>query len=294
MRKLIVEPQFEILSPGEQGNVVAFGVGPDESIYIAFSRAQGYRLKTWNQSLKANELLILSNKFNITEVQPLGDDIMLVCPRCQRKSDNEIERNARIFGRDGRLKRAFVLGDGIEHVQTAADGTIWVSYFDEGIFGNYGWDEPLGASGLVHWSANGERLGQFEPEQGLDCMADCYAMTLDAADDVWCCYYTEFPLVQLRKGRVFGVWEVPVRGSNWLAVKPPYVLFLGNYDDEQEFKLLKLLDGDKTTVVGSYQVCSTKEEPLKIDRVATRGAKIHLISGHHEYAVDVGMCLQAG
>jgi hypothetical protein len=316
MRKLIVEPRFEILPTGEQGDLVAFGVGPDESIYITFSlnkpdtkveqpgwatffktkpdMAQSYKIKRWSQSLEATEIFVARDEFNITKVQPLGDDVILVCPRCVRKADNEIELNGRVFGPDGRLKRAFVLGDGIQQVQTAADGTIWVSYFDEGIFGNYGWREPIGASGLVHWSAYGEKLGQFEPEKGLDYMADCYAMTLDSADDVWCCYYTEFPLVQLRNGKVFGAWNVPVRGSEWLAVEPPYALFLGSYDDKQELKLLELLGDGKTKVVETYLACSTDGETLAIDRVATRGGTIHLVSGRSKYAVDIDMCLRAG
>jgi hypothetical protein len=33
------------------------------------------------------------------------------------------------------LKREFLLGDGIEDVQTDRKGHIWVAYFDEGVFG---------------------------------------------------------------------------------------------------------------------------------------------------------------
>ena len=52
--------------------------------------------------------------------------------------------------RAGELRRQFVLGDGIKHVQTTAAGDIWVGYFDEGVYGNYGWgndpdSEPIGA-----------------------------------------------------------------------------------------------------------------------------------------------------
>lgn len=38
------------------------------------------------------------------------------------------------------------------------DGRIVTSYFDEGIFGNFGWDQPLGASGLVVWDEQGRVL----------------------------------------------------------------------------------------------------------------------------------------
>jgi len=31
--------------------------------------------------------------------------------------------------------RSFHAGDGIQDVEAAGDGTIWVGYFDEGVFG---------------------------------------------------------------------------------------------------------------------------------------------------------------
>ncbi|WP_176444820.1 hypothetical protein [Paenibacillus herberti] len=40
--------------------------------------------------------------------------------------------------------REFLLGDGIQSVQVTDKGIIWTSYFDEGVFGNNGWDKPIG------------------------------------------------------------------------------------------------------------------------------------------------------
>lgn len=49
------------------------------------------------------------------------------------------EENARLLAPDGVLVRRLCLGDGIGHLQCDTDGDIWVGYYDEGIFGNYGW-----------------------------------------------------------------------------------------------------------------------------------------------------------
>ncbi len=55
------------------------------------------------------------------------------------------------------------------------DGTIITSYFDEGVFGNYGWDEPLGACGLIAWTSEGTPLWKNENYS----IYDCYAISLD-------------------------------------------------------------------------------------------------------------------
>jgi hypothetical protein len=41
------------------------------------------------------------------------------------------EQNGRLFAADGTLTGTFEMGDGIEHIRCAPDGTIWVGYFDD-------------------------------------------------------------------------------------------------------------------------------------------------------------------
>jgi hypothetical protein len=74
--------------------------------------------------------------------------------------------------------REILLGGGIKGTQATASGVIWSSYFDEGIFGNYGWHDPIGASGLVARDTTGDTLYQYAPTDALDDMADCYAMNV--------------------------------------------------------------------------------------------------------------------
>ena len=79
--------------------------------------------------------------FAFPRVQVLPDgEILAASTRCRRWKDGSYDLNARVYRPDGALKSEFCLGDGIEHMQTDTSGRIWVGYFDEGVFGNFGWD----------------------------------------------------------------------------------------------------------------------------------------------------------
>lgn len=72
-------------------------------------------------------------------IQQLTDGRWLVVgARCRYRPDHGAEHNAIIFDTLGERVRDFTLGDGITDVQVSSGGTIWVSYFDEGVYGNYG------------------------------------------------------------------------------------------------------------------------------------------------------------
>ena len=72
---------------------------------------------------------------------------------------------------------------------------MWASYFDEGVFGNYGWNHPgppaLGASGLVAFTKTGEVGFTYDPEAAhTDAVSDANAMNDTADGDVWLYIYT--------------------------------------------------------------------------------------------------------
>ena len=68
---------------------------------------------------------------------------------------------------------------------------------DEGIFGNYGWHTPIGASGLTACNLNGDRIYDFNPSGDIEEFCDCYAINVETENITWCYYYTEFPLVKI-------------------------------------------------------------------------------------------------
>ena len=118
--------------------------------------------------------------------------LLLVQGRCL-KDGKYVERNARRYNPNGQLVAAFTLGDGIESVQVDDEDTIWVSYFDEGIFGSFGWEQPMGSEGLVAYTINGEKIWGAD---GFGII-DCYALNVAGSKEVNFYYYDDSFLVQL-------------------------------------------------------------------------------------------------
>jgi hypothetical protein len=119
--------------------------------------------------------------------------ILLVQGRCSTEGDT-LEKNAYIYDATGQLKDSFLLGDGISQIQIDEMDTIWVSYFDEGIFGAFANMEPIGAKGLVAYSKNGQKLWEANDYD----IADCYAMNVVSSKEVNFYYYDSYKLVQLK------------------------------------------------------------------------------------------------
>lgn len=142
------------------------------------------------------ETVILRNVPLIpTEVDLFSDGTLLIVQSRCLKDGNYIERNARRYNTNGQLIDAFTLGDGISNVQIDETDTIWVSYFDEGIFGNFGWEQPMGNAGVVAYTMNGDRLWGAS-DYGI---VDCYALNVVSSKEVFFYYYDEFYLVQLNE-----------------------------------------------------------------------------------------------
>src|SRR3954463_6445366 len=73
-------------------------------------------------------------------VQPLpGGEFLVATPR----TGGMASPNARVIDAPGLTVRELLFGDGIKDVQTSALGEIWVSYFDEGVYGGV-WRSPSG------------------------------------------------------------------------------------------------------------------------------------------------------
>src|SRR5262249_13826161 len=106
--------------------------------------------------------------------------ILVVGPRSAWRGPNDFDLNGAIVNPAASKVSRILLGDGIEDVYVDALGRIWVSYFDEGVFGNFGWGgnrgpNPIGAAGLVCFSETGEKIWEYG---GNDGIADCYALNV--------------------------------------------------------------------------------------------------------------------
>jgi hypothetical protein len=295
------------------GTLVSFDVGPDGVTYLVVAlkpldyrtenstgaifaktvpgEAQIYRVVGLDGSSTVLDVVLENEPFNIHHMQPLGDELLLVCSRCCYRGPDDVEKNGRVYGRDGRFARELLLGDGIQSVQTTGRGVIWTSYFDEGVFGNFGWDEPVGASGLVAWDGAGRKLYEFQPAADLEAICDCYALNVASEDDVWLCYYTEFPLVRLRKNRIDAVWKMPLAGSGTFAVAGDHALFRGGYRDLDTYHLFSLPPGANPKLVARLELRDPSGRKLVAEHVAARGGSIRLVSNGSLYQIDVTTAL---
>lgn len=141
-------------------------------------------------------------------IQPIGDNILLSGARCHLYTDEIAEKNALIITKAGEVISEICFGDGIEHVIVTPDNRIITSYFDEGIFGNYGWDNPIGCNGLIVWNDKGDILWEASKYP----IYDCYAMNVDDEYNLWFYYYDEFKLVKTNYRKDI-VYQPEISGS---------------------------------------------------------------------------------
>ncbi|RNF41221.1 hypothetical protein [Planococcus salinus] len=128
---------------------------------------------------------IRQQPWNYRYIQPLGNDqLLLVCARATKYENGEADENARIFDTKGNFVRSFCLGDGIEQLSATANKKIWTGYFDEGVFGGRGWDDPIGKHGLINWNEFGEIIDTYEqPDKHF--VMDCLGLNVPSDEEVW-------------------------------------------------------------------------------------------------------------
>lgn len=311
---LSLEPVVSLIPFVGNGELIAFNVGPDGAAYLVTAlgpldyrterrgasfaktvpdKSQSYRVVGLSAAQSVLDLIIEHERFNIHDIQPLINELLLICGRSHFKGPNDFEKNGRVYTREGRFVREILLGDGIQTIQATQTGVIWTSFFDEGIFGNYGWTVPIGAAGLVAWDVNGDKLYDFEPDGGLESICDCYALNVASQDDVWLYYYTEFPLVHLHRQQIKSFWMIPVEGSDAFAVSRDTALFRGGYDDHDTYHLFSIDRGGEAELTGTVELRDPQGGKIIADRVVGRGNAIYLISSYSLYRIDVPTAVAA-
>ena len=310
-KKTLPIAQLADLTPYlRDGELVALNVGPDFRLYAVIalneldyrseassgasfakttpSRPQTYRVIAFHDGNVTLDIHIANEQFNIHDIQPLpNDELLLVCCRSYYKGPDDFDKNGRIYSSKGQLVREILLGDGIQRVQTTATGVIWTSFFDEGIFGNYGWNDPIGSSGLVAWDSRGNKLYEFEPRNGLDSICDCYALNIESDSSAWLYYYTEFPLVHLRDQHIEAHWAMPIEGSNAFAVSQGFALFSGGYDKRDKYHLFELSEAGRTNEVTTFTLTDDKGKQLVADWVFARSDALYIVRNYQVYRCEV-------
>ncbi|WP_433890553.1 hypothetical protein [Streptomyces sp. CA-111067] len=176
---------------------------------------------------------------------------------------------------------------------TTPTGHIWVGYFDEGVYGNYGWGDsgaprPMGASGLVRFAPDLRMDWHFPWEAGLSrgAISDCYALNVDG-ETAWTCYYTDFPIVRVRDGALTG-WRNPVQGPKALAVEGSRAALFGGYAPERDRLAVGVLEDGDFHVTGEYLVLLPDDQPLPAEaQLLGRGPDLHVLTAGDWYRLGL-------
>lgn len=220
-------------------------------------------------------------------IDMLADGSFLVVGARCRWAESGPELNALAIDRSGQIHRRGCLGDGIQHLQVARDGTIWAGYFDEGVYGNMGWGgpgpEPLGAGGIAAWSPDFEKAWELDPQEGL--VDDCYALNVGAAE-VLACPYTDFPVVRIQDRKVTVAATSGVSGPAGIIANGDQVGIIGTYRDPSLLITGAIRDG-AFRESARVHLWAPDGAPMPTARVHCRGSVAHFLAGRTWYSFDL-------
>ncbi len=301
-KKYLVETQYDFGKFLNGYTVVDSSIGPNGEICILavnkvperingmfppVQTTQAYNYKALIFSKEhCKEVVLKKQKWNYNFIQSIEkDNILLVSARSNFYDNGKFDCNARVFDSDGNLLREFLLGDGIQNLYVTNENNIWTSYFDEGVFGNYGWDEPIGSNGLRAWNSFGNELYKY-PNSGSHSISDCYALNVMSDEDVWFYYYTDFELGRYFKGRI-DYYKPDVEGADGFTVFEDYVLFRGGYSNHDKYILYKMLPGNQLRRKCSLTLIDKDKKVIKADYISCRGSLLLITTGTKAYLSDL-------
>ncbi|EMS72061.1 hypothetical protein [Ruminiclostridium cellobioparum] len=289
--KYRVNPICELREYLEDYEIVNISIGADNDYYILVvnnvpPRIDGMFPQTQTTTCQNYKVIILkwdnvftinidNQKWNYHFVQPIGNDmLLLVCARSKYYGQNRYDLNGKIFDTSGVLINEFLLGDGIQDLKVTEKNIIWTSYFDEGVFGNYGWDNPVGACGLRAWNQEGKPEYSYN-NSGDNFICDCYALNVVNDKEVWFYYYDEFLLGRSIGGHI-DYYNPNLSGADGFLVYDKYVLFRGGYNNRDEYHLLEFVKGDKLKEKKIINLINEKNETIIANNIDCRGSRLLL------------------
>ncbi|MGE8012973.1 hypothetical protein [Bacillus sp. RC51] len=263
---------------------------------------EAYQLKKVSLDYKQNVILLVQdntnqpciiyldkNNVNISKFN-LNVDIDVESVRCMQRIGekwllifNYEDDNAVIYNADGSEHCKFYAGEGIQDCQVDVNEDIWISYCDEGVFG----ESSIGANGIVAFDSTGHLIfnnyDQYVERFNVPPIDDCYAMNV-IDGDVWLYYYSEFPLVQMKDKNFHMLWnEINVTMEIWsksFAVAQDKVVFI------TQDKKLVVYDLNNNHVYDS-NLCNELGEPVQFVNYYSRGSVMYFQTDDTLYYVEL-------
>ncbi|MEM1388111.1 MAG: hypothetical protein AAGG54_10920 [Pseudomonadota bacterium] len=209
---------------------------------------------------------------------------LLVGSRSAWRGKDDFDLNGALIERGAGVANRIHLGDGIEGVAIDGADRIWVSYFDEGVFGNYGWTSigptGLGAGGLNCFDRAGALLWQHNRALSSNHIDDCYAMNVSAFG-VWIYYYHDFKLAQVRDDFSVQYFETPLAGSHGLVTDGARFVFTSQYKEAATALHAAVLHQDGLAIRGTLTLALPEDVDAGEIRLIARGDILHAFTQTH-------------
>ncbi|MDN4607679.1 hypothetical protein [Sporosarcina highlanderae] len=236
------------------------------------------------QNGKTTVIHLLEETWNYHYIQPIDEEhFMLVCARSYYHDAQNIEENARVYDKNGRFIRSFCLGDGIEHVYVTRNQEIWTGYFDEGVYGNYGWEKPVGSSGLVGWDAAGRKIDSLEEDRTCSIF-ECLALNGDVSGAIWFFFSIESKIGVREQMRTI-YYSPEGMGFRSFAIAGDTVVA---YEDRWSRSLLELQrEGDEYKIVHEIALVKPDGMSLEAQLVNNRENMLLFLDGDELYLYEV-------
>lgn len=221
--------------------------------------------------------------WNYHYIQPIDNGhILLVCARSYYHDAQNIEENARVYDENGSFIRSFCLGDGIEHVYVTKSQEIWTGYFDEGVFGNYGWTNPVGSSGLVGWDASGDKLDSLEEDKEY-YIFECLALNGVADGEVWFFFSLESKIGVRKEGLTsyYSPEDINIRA---FAVNGETIVAYQERGERTLFELQR--EGNKYKTVRKIELMKPNGKSIEPQLVNNRESKLLFWDGDELYIYE--------
>lgn len=310
MRKIYLHPIYN-LYPIKEKNIIDFGITGDGNIYwleihsdkdyqekkgigifpkIFSEKPNRYILKYCDNNI-INEIVLTNQSMNYHFLVPyiFPNTWILGNARSHYHTENnEGDKNIIIIDKNGMNINEFCFGDGINKI-IKIKNEIWTSYFDEGVYGNFGWKKPIGCSGLVSWNLNGNKIFEF-PYETIDPIDDCYAMNSDG-ENVYIHYYYSFPVVRIDKDKNIQSFKIDFSGSDF-AIYDEYFLFRKAYSEDNSLFLFKI-DGGKLNLIEEIQIFNGKNR-INEFLIFTNGKYMIIRQRTNIYKLNVDEIVKSG
>lgn len=214
----------------------------------------------------------------------------LVGARSSWRSKNDFDLNGALIERESKDAKSVCFGDGIENVGIDGKDRIWISYFDEGVFGNFGWSHPgptgLGAGGINCFDRTGELLWQHNREDATEHVDDCYAMNVSPLG-VWFYFYTAFKVARVKEDFSVEYFDTPISGSHSFVTDGHRFVFSSQY--REPATTLHATNLYKGKLVHRRKLSLSLPAGINADQIkmTARGDKLHVFTDNDWIVYDM-------